>query len=78
MGIDSITLENFVHKAAAKAFAKTFPEEGNANIARVVSGGIQYTQNANQLQVGSLNGSETHEGVSNFGANRPPANIVIS
>jgi len=67
-----------LHKAASKAFSKTFPEIGDANIARVVPGGIQFTQNANNQQLGSLSGQETHEGLSNFGSNSPPAHIVIS
>jgi hypothetical protein len=44
----------------------------------VVAGGIQYTQNANNQQLGSLGAQETHEGVSNFGSNAPPAHIVVS
>lgn len=78
IGDDQITLENFLQKAASKAFARTFPDAGNANIARVVTGGVQFTQSANNLQLGSLSGQETHEGVSNFGSNSPPAHIVIS
>lgn len=77
IGDDQITLQNFLHKAAAKAFAKTFPEIGAANIARVVPGGLEFTQAANNLQLGGLSGQETHE-VSNFGSNSPPAHIIIS
>jgi len=33
IGDDKITLQNFLHKAASKAFTKTFPDLGNANIA---------------------------------------------
>ena len=80
-GAENVTFESFVLKAASKSFAKVFKDFGATNVSRVVAGeeqGIQFYENANELQLSDLGSSEVHEGLYPFSTNSPPAGLTVS
>lgn len=78
IGDENVTFENYVLKAASKAFTKVFDGHDEANVSRVTENGLKYFRAANEKQLSSLGNAEEHEGLHNFGADAPASQISIS
>ena len=78
VGDENVTFENYLLKAASKAYHKVF--EHNANVSRVTADGLQYYQSANEKQLSGLSSAshEVHEGLNSFGSGSPAAHITVS
>lgn len=74
-GIKAELFEAFVMKAASKSFAKTFAT--NVNVSRIVKGGVQFYESANDLQISAFGSQEVHS-VNPYASNSPSAALTIS
>ena len=82
LGGDAVAYDNYVLKAASKAFSKCFPEEPQVNLQQVISShedkGMKFIQAANEQPIGALGGGETFADLYAYSTDSPACTLTVS
>ena len=81
-GVDTIAYDNYVLKAASKAFSKVFPDEPKVNLQQVISNkedkGMKFIEAANEQSITALGASETFADLYAYSADSPACTLTVS